>query len=123
MSNFLESLFGKADHRIKIFEGMDTPMPNFKMVATHVRQGQTPKNYILDDGSKLKSIVEKWRFQPGGELLRCGYDYQIVVTNGDAIIPISICFLCKSLVFNYSEVFITSKTQILALLEEDFRPV
>lgn len=123
MSNFLDSLFDKADHRIKIFDGMDTPMPNFKMVATHVRAGQAHKHYLLDDGSKLKSIVEKWQFQPGGSLLRCGYDYQIVFTNGDVNIPISICFLCKSLVFNHSEVFKVSKNQILALLEADFRPM
>lgn len=121
MRNFLGSLFGKAETRIKIFEGMGTPMPNFKVVATNVRGGQAPKNYILDDGSKLESVVEKWQFEPGGSLLRCGYDYQIVFTNGDMNIPIAVCFLCNSLVFDHSQVFRASKKQILRLLEEDFK--
>jgi hypothetical protein len=120
MSKLLKFLFNKVEDRINIFEGMDRPMPNFKMVATNVRIGQAPKNYVLEDGSKLKSIVEKWRFQRGGSLLRCGYDYQIVFINGDAKIPVSICFLCQSLVFNQSQVFKISKKQIMTLLEEDF---
>ncbi|NUN99440.1 MAG: hypothetical protein HUU01_02355 [Saprospiraceae bacterium] len=124
MSNFLQSLFGKADKRIKIFEGMgNTPQPNFRMVATHVREGLQRPNYRLDDGSKWGSIVQKWQFKQGGALLRCGYDYQIVFTNGDVNIPISICFMCKSLVFNHKTVYKTSKRQILALLKEDFSPI
>ncbi len=121
MFNSLKSLFGMGKQGVKIFKGMEAPLPNFKIVAKHVRVGQVPKNFVLDDGSKLKSVVEKWQFEPGGTLLRCGYDYQIEFTNGEVTIPISICFACNSLVFNHSQVFKTSKRQILQLLEEDFK--
>jgi hypothetical protein len=119
--NFLKSWFGTTRHRVKIFEGMDTPMPNFNIVATHVRAGMAPQNYLLDDGEKLKSIVEKWRFKPGTSIGRCGYDYQILFTNGDTSITMDVCFLCKTLVFNHSQVFVLSKRKFLALLEEDFK--
>lgn len=119
--NILKSWFGKSVSSIKIFEGLDTPMPNFNILATRVRVGMPPQSYLLDDGDKLKSIVEKWRFKPGASVGRCGYDYKMVFTNGDTIVPIAICFLCKTLVFNHTQVFVVSKKKILALLEEDFR--
>jgi len=56
---------------VKIFADVGPPMPNFQIVATNVRHGHAPENFILDDGSKLASIIEKWRFQPGGEVGRC----------------------------------------------------
>ena len=98
-------------------------MPNFQIVATHVRHGHPPKNYILDDGNKLETIVEKWQFQPGGEVGRCGYDYQMVFTNGELNIPVSICFLCNILIVNHLQVYKISKKHILTLLKEDFRPL
>lgn len=96
-------------------------MPNFSIVATRVRAGQTPHIYVLDDGSKLLSIVEKWRFEPGGTLLRCGYDYQVECINGEIRIPVSVCFACNSLVLHHTQVFKTSKKQFMDLLEADFR--
>ncbi|MEQ1744206.1 MAG: hypothetical protein ABMA02_02190 [Saprospiraceae bacterium] len=120
MSNFLKSLFGEAKNRIKIFEGMDTPMPNFKIVAQRVRVGKTPKTYILDDDSKLKSIVEKWQFEPGGQIERCGYDYKILFTNGEVEIPINICFFCKTMSCNQKNYKI-SRWQIMRLLCQDFK--
>lgn len=113
--------FTKKPSGTRIFEGIDYPMPDFKIVATHVRAGKNRKSYFLDDGTRLKSIVEKWRFEPGGSVGRCGYDYQMVLTNGDLEIPVSICFLCKILIFNHKEVYKASKSQIQTLLEEDFR--
>lgn len=121
MHHFFSSLFGKPKNVVKIFEGLETPMPNFQIVATNVRPGQTPRNYILNDGNLLTSVVEKWRFEPGGEVGRCGYDYQITLINGDLSIPIAICFLCKILIFNHSEVYRISKKQIMTLLEADFK--
>ena len=121
MNQLFSSLFGKPKNVVKIFEGLDSPMPNFQIVATNVRPGQVPRNYILNDGNQLALVVEKWQFEPGGEVGRCGYDYQIVFINGDLSIPISICFLCKILIFNHSEVYSISKKQIMALLEADFK--
>ncbi len=123
MNKFLEFILGKPQDNIKIFEGVGAPMSNFQIVATNVRAGHLPKNYILDDGNKLETIMEKWQFKPGGEVGRCGYDYQIVLTNGDLHIPVSICFLCKILIVNHLQVYKISKKQILSLLEEDFRPL
>ncbi len=110
------------EDRKKIFAGMDVPSPDFKIVANHVRVGKTPRNYLLDDPEKLKSVVEKWQFRPkpAGNLNRCGYDYQIIFTNGDASITVSICFLCNTLIVNHSETYKVSKSEIEALLSEDF---
>lgn len=123
MIKLLKSIFEKPEVDVKIFAGAGPPMPNFQILATHVRQGQTPQNFILDDGSKLESIIEKWQFRPGSGVGRCGYDYQIVFTNGDLNIPISICFLCQTLIVNHSQVYKISKRQILNLLKTDFRPL
>lgn len=120
MLNFIKRLFPKKPGGTKIFEIAGTPMPDFKIIATHVRVNKKGKNYFLDDGNKLKSIVEKWRFEPGGSVGRCGYDYQMVLTNGNTEIPVSICFLCNTLILNHIGVYRISKRQILALLEEDF---
>lgn len=123
MIHFFKLLFGKTPSGAKIFEGMDTLMPNFKITATHVRAGKNGKSYLLDDGGKLASIVEQWRFEPGDSVGRCGYDYQIVFTNGASSIPISICFLCNILIFNGVQVYKTSERQIKTLLEADFTPL
>ncbi|MDO8971014.1 MAG: hypothetical protein Q7U74_10030 [Saprospiraceae bacterium] len=121
MIDRLKSILASNQNGVKIFEGMDTPMPNFKITATCVRAGKTPKIYVLDDGNKLNSVVDKWQFEPGGILLRCGYDYQIEFVNGQVNILISVCFACNALVFNHMQVYKTSKRQIIDLLEEDFR--
>lgn len=71
MIKLLESIFEKPAVDVKIFADAGPPMPNFQIVATNVRQAHPPENFILDDGSKLASIIEKWRFQPGGEVGRC----------------------------------------------------
>ena len=123
MKRILEFLAGKPRQHIKIFESVGAPMPNFQIVATNVRAGQAPQNYIFDDGDKLEAIVEKWQFKPGGAVGRCGYDYQLVLTNGDLSLPVSICFLCKILIVNHLHVYKISKKHILGLLEEDFRPL
>ncbi|HNL38211.1 MAG TPA: hypothetical protein PKH43_03740 [Saprospiraceae bacterium] len=123
MKNYWTSLFGPFRDSVKIFEGVGAPQSNFRVVATNVRPGQPPKNYVLDDGEKLAAIVDKWRFEPGGVLSRCGYDYQIVLTNGELSIPVSVCFLCNTLIVNHSRIFKTSRKQIRALLEADFRPL
>lgn len=123
MIKLLKSIFEKPEVDVKIFAGAGPPMPNFQILATHVRHGQTPQNFILDGGSKLESIIEKWRFRPGGEVGRCGYDYQIMFTNGDLNISISICFFCKILIVNHLQVYKISKRQILNLLKTDFRPL
>lgn len=120
MIKFLKSLFGKTPGGKKIFEDTGAAEPNFKIVATHIRPGKNPKNYMLEDAGKLKSIVEKWRFEPGDTLGRCGYDYHIVFRNGAVNIPISICFLCNTMVFNGLENYKTSEKQIMTLLKEDF---
>ncbi|MBD2700846.1 hypothetical protein IC229_09365 [Spirosoma sp. BT702] len=119
MIEFLEALFGKTASK-KIFENMGIPQPNFKIVATQIRKGKNPENYVLADASKLLLVVEKWRFEPGGPVGRCGYDYHIVFTNGEVNIPISVCFLCNTLVFNNYENYKATKKQIMALLREDF---
>lgn len=121
MKQFWTSLFSPSNNGVKIFEGVGAPMPNFRIVATKVRAGQIPKNYVLDDGHQLNAIVDKWRFEPGGTVGRCGYDYQIVLTNGDLNFIIDVCFLCNILIVNHSQVFRTSKRQIKSLLEADFR--
>ena len=100
---------------------MGAPQPNFKIVATNIRADKNPKNYILEDASKLESIIEKWRFAPGDAVGRCGYDYHIVFTNGAVNVPISVCFLCNTLVFNNLENYKASKKQIMALLRKDFK--
>ncbi|MBL7804206.1 MAG: hypothetical protein JNL02_10760 [Saprospiraceae bacterium] len=123
MKNYWSSLFGPSRDSVKIFEGVGAPMPNFCIVATNVREGQPPENYVLDEGEKLVAVVDKWRFEPGGVLGRCGYDYQIVLTNGEMTIPVSVCFLCNILIVNHSMKFKTSRKQIRALLEADFRPL
>ena len=91
MSNlflFLKSHFRRTAGGKKIFEEVGNPQPNFKIVATHIRTGKSPKNYMLDDAVKLPLVVEKWRFEPGHAVGRCGYDYHILFTNGEKIIPI-----------------------------------
>lgn len=123
MKQFWTSLFSPSKSGVKIFEGVGAPMPNFRIVATNVRTGQVPQNYVLDEGDQLAAIVDKWRFEPGEGLGRCGYDYQIVLTNGDQTITVAVCFLCNTLVFNGSQVFRASKRQIKALLEANFRPL
>lgn len=123
MFNLLKFLLGDTQDRVKIFEGMDTPMPNFSMVATHVRMGKTRPNYILTDGNKLKSIVEKWQFKPGDPISRCGHDYKIIFTNGDATILIYICFVCNALILNGKETYKISERAIKSLLKEDFSPL
>jgi hypothetical protein len=105
----------------KILEGLGAAQENFKIVATNVRQGQPANNYILQDGPKLQSIVEKWRFEPKQDpLSRCGYDYQVVVANGDVTVNMSICFLCKTLVVDHKDKYAVTKKQILNLFSEDF---
>lgn len=121
LSVFLKSFFSKTTDGKKIFEEVGHPQPNFKIVATHLRQGKTRKSYILDDADKLPVLVEKWRFEPGGSIGRCGYDYHILLTNGELTIPISVCFRCNTLVFNNLEKYKISKKQIMALLHEDFK--
>lgn len=85
--------FTKKPSGTRIFVGIDYPMPDFKSWRRMSGQASR-KSYILDDGTKLKSIVEKWRFEPGGSVGRCGYDYQIVLTNGGLWNP---CFYLFSL--------------------------
>ncbi len=126
MIDFLESLFDKTAGGKKIFEKAGIPQPNFKIIATHIRQGKNPENYVLDNAAKLPSIIEKWQFEPKGVLGRCGYDYHILFMNGKFNISVSVCFLCNTLVVNDPEKhttsnYITSKKQIMALLREDFR--
>lgn len=111
-----------AANGVRILEGVSSPQPNFKIIATHVRHGAQPRHYLLQDGSKIKTLIEKWRFEPKPDpLSRCGYDYLIVVTNGDVTIPISVCFVCNTLIFNHKEKYRISKKQIMALLAEDFQ--
>lgn len=62
MIKLLESIFEKPAVDVKIFADAGPPMPNFQIVATNVRHAHPPENFILDDGSKLASIIEKWRF-------------------------------------------------------------
>lgn len=121
MIEFLKSRFGKTAGGKKIFEKAGIPQPNFKIVATHIREGKYLENYMLDEADKLTLIVEKWRFKPNDVIGRCGYDYHILFTNGEITIPIFVCFLCNTLVFNNVEKYKTSKKQIMALLKEDFK--
>ena len=124
MSNlflFLKSHFRRTAGGKKIFEEVGNPQPNFKIVATHIRTGKSPKNYMLDDAVKLPLVVEKWRFEPGHAVGRCGYDYHILFTNGEKIIPILVCFACNTLVFNGKDNYKTSRKQIMSLLRQDFK--
>jgi hypothetical protein len=121
MIEFLKSRFGKTSDSKKIFEKAGVAQPNFKIVATHIREGKNPKNYLLDEGDKLPLIVEKWRFEPKDSIGRCGYDYNIFFTNGEINIPISVCFLCNTLIFNNSKNYKISKKKIMTLLREDFK--
>lgn len=108
----------------RVFEGLAPAKENFRIVATHVRHGQEANDYVLKDGSKLESIVDKWRFEPKSDpLSRCGYDYQVVVTNGDVSITVSICFVCKTLVLNGKEKYAITKKRILTLFSDDFEPL
>ncbi|GAB3954545.1 hypothetical protein GCM10028805_40170 [Spirosoma harenae] len=120
MIDFLKPLFCKTAGSKKIFENVGVAQSNFKIVATRVREGKRPENYMLDDPDKLPLLVEKWRFEPGDKVGRCGYDYQILFTNGEVFIPISVCFVCNALVINGTDNYRTSKGQIMALLREDF---
>ncbi|MBL7826944.1 MAG: hypothetical protein JNJ57_09965 [Saprospiraceae bacterium] len=123
MNPFLNSLFGNETPSTKIFEAVGAPMPNFKIEATHVRFGKRSQHYILDDGSKLASVIEKWQFKPGDVVGRCGYDYQMVLTNGELVMHVSICFICKTLIVNHTDVYRISKKRIMDLMEEDFKAV
>lgn len=125
MMDFIHTLLGKPANGKKIFGGTGLPAPDFKIVATHVRSPEKPRNYVLDDPEKMPAVVEKWRFEPKpeGNLSRCGYDYQIVFTNGGANIPVSICFLCNTLILNHSEMYKISRRHIESLLRQDFKPV
>lgn len=96
-------------------------MPNFQIVATDVRVGRTPQHYMLDDGEKLAAVVAKWRFEPGGAVGRCGYDYQIVFRNGDLETSIATCFGCNIVIVDGTQKFTASRGQVKALLEADFR--
>ncbi len=110
---------------VPILQALAAPEPNFKILASHVRHGAEPKrHYVLQDGRKLKSLIEKWRFEPTAEpLSRCGSDYLIVITNGAASIPISVCFVCSTLSYNHQDRYRATKKRILALLAEDFQPL
>lgn len=124
MFNLFKFLLGNKQDRVKIFEGMDTPMPNFSMVATHVREGKKRPNYLLTDGEKLKSVVEKWEFKPSSDpISRCGHDYKIIFTNGDKTTLIYICFICNTLIIDGEETYKISKHVIKSLLKEDFTPL
>lgn len=109
----------------RIFEGLGPARANFTITATNVRHGERqPRHFVLADGAKWKSVIDKWRFEPKKEpLSRCGYDYMVVVTNGDTVTPVSICFVCNTLIFNHQDMYASSRKQIMALLGEDFRPV
>jgi hypothetical protein len=124
MLDFLKNLFGDNPVGVKFFEGIGAPMPNFSIVATQVRAGvKQPKNYLLTDAKKLDTIKENWRFEPSFEpISRCGYDYNIVLTNGEQVFTVDVCFLCNTLVVNHLQAFKTSKRQIQNLLESDFIP-
>lgn len=121
MFETLKSLFAHPAQGKKILEDIGPAEPNFKIVANHVRAGKSPKNYVLEDAGKLPTIIEKWAFEPGEVVGRCGYDYQIIITNGERTIPISVCFLCNTLVFNHLENYKVSKKQMMNLLIEDFK--
>lgn len=113
-----------GENGTKIFEGLAPAQANFKIVATNVRQGQPASHYILQDGRKLEPMIQKWRFEPKQDpLSRCGYDYQVVVTNGGLTVNVSICFLCKTLVLDHKDKYTITKKQILNLFSEDFEPL
>lgn len=114
------ALFSR-DKGSKIFGALAIAQPNFRMVATHVRSGEAGPDYVLDEGEKLPSIIEKWQFEPKQEpLSRCGYDYQIEVTNGETTLSVSICFKCKTLVVNHTDKYSITRKQIEKLFQEDF---
>lgn len=121
MIEFLKSYFGKTADSKKIFEKVGVAQPNFKIIATHIREGKNPESYLLDEADKLPLLVEKWRFKPKDVIGRCRYDYYLLFTNGEINIPISVCFRCNTLVFNNLENYKISKKQMMTLLREDFK--
>lgn len=109
---------------MKVFEELGDVKPNLEIIATHVRHGQQRPNYILRDVEKFSTVLNKWEFEPKADpLSRCGYDYQVVATNGETTINLSICFACKTLVLNHQGKFSISPRQILKLFADDFNEV
>ncbi|HLP93170.1 MAG TPA: hypothetical protein VK168_03995 [Saprospiraceae bacterium] len=123
MLKFLKSLLADSVKPFRIFDSLEAPEPNFSIVVRHVRQGKKSRNYLLSDADKFPGIVEKWCFPPGDAVGRCGYDYQLVLTNGEQVITADICFSCKTLVFQHRHVYAISPGEIMRLLEEDFVPL
>lgn len=108
---------------VGIFDDL-TAEGDFSIVATHVRQCQSERNYFLQDSQRLGAIIAKWRFEPKADpLSRCGYDYQMVIKSGDVVINVSICFACNTLVLNHKEKFAVRRKQIEKLFAEDFEPM
>ncbi|HAD11832.1 MAG TPA: hypothetical protein DCF33_05265 [Saprospirales bacterium] len=123
MLNFLKSLLAGSAQPVRIFDSLEAPEPNFSIMVRHVRQGKKARNYQLADAGKFPGIVEKWCFTPGDTVGRCGYDFQLVLTNGEQVITADICFSCKTLVFQHRHVYAISPGEIRRLLEEDFVPL
>lgn len=120
MLNFLKSLLAGGAKPVRIFDNLEALEPNFSIMVRHVRQGKKSRNYQLADAGKFPGIVEKWCFRPGDAVGRCGYDFQLVLTNGEQVITADICFSCKTLVLQHKQVFRISPRKIIRLLEEDF---
>ena len=108
----------------KIFQNMNFDTNNFQIVALNIRNNikQKHKHYVLNDTSKLKELIDKWRFKPAESIGRCGYDYNITFKNGPVELSMLLCFECNTLSVD-SEIYEITESQIIKLLEEDFIPI
>lgn len=112
-------------NKAHIFNNFNFDSGEYTLYAFDQRNSENPKHFFLNDQNKLKGLAEKWVFDKKNSVGRCGYDYSLVVFNGEKSEGgILICFNCNSLIVNKDHTICSiSESDIRRLIQEDFTPI
>jgi hypothetical protein len=112
-------------NKAHVFNNFNFDSGEYTLYAFDQRNSENPKHFFLNDQNKLKGLAEKWVFDKKNSVGRCGYDYSLVVFNGEKSEGgILICFNCNSLIVDKDHTICSiSESDIRGLIQEDFTPI